>query len=71
MLALSSSQFDHSFHLIGLDGDGALVPGQKWSRGQVEARLVRMGQGALRAGRCFAVDQVAALAFALDRGNRG
>jgi transposase len=29
----------NSFHLVGLDGDGALVLRQKWSRGQVEARL--------------------------------
>jgi AraC family transcriptional regulator len=29
MLALSSSKFDHSFHLIGLDGDGALTRSQR------------------------------------------
>ena len=29
----------NSFHVVGLDGDGALVLRQKWSRGQVEARL--------------------------------
>jgi hypothetical protein len=28
----------NSFHLVGLDGDGALVLRQKWSRGQVEGR---------------------------------
>jgi transposase len=29
----------NSFHVVGLDGDGAIVLRQKWSRGQVEARL--------------------------------
>jgi len=32
----------NSFHVVGLDGDGALVPRQKWSRSQVEARLANM-----------------------------
>ena len=30
------------FHIVGLDGRGAIVLRQKWSRGQVEARLVNM-----------------------------
>jgi hypothetical protein len=29
----------NSFHLIGLDERGAIVLRQKWSRGQLEARL--------------------------------
>ena len=29
----------NSFHVVGLDGDGAVVLRQKWSRGQVESRL--------------------------------
>ena len=29
----------NSFHIVGLDGRGAIVLRQKWSRGQVEARL--------------------------------
>jgi hypothetical protein len=29
----------NSFHLVGLDERGALVLRQKWSRGQLEARL--------------------------------
>ena len=29
----------NSFHVIGLDKRGAIVLRQKWSRGQVEARL--------------------------------
>ena len=28
----------NSFHVVGLDGRGAIVLRQKWSRGQVEAR---------------------------------
>ena len=32
----------NSFHVIGLDQRGAIVLRQKWSRGQVEARLVNM-----------------------------
>ena len=28
-----------SFHVVGLDRRGAIVLRQKWSRGQVEARL--------------------------------
>ena len=29
----------NSFHVVGLDTRGAIVLRQKWSRGQVEARL--------------------------------
>ena len=29
----------NSFHVVGLDDRGAIVLRQKWSRGQVEARL--------------------------------
>jgi hypothetical protein len=32
----------NSFHVVGLDEDGAPVLRQKWSRGQVEARLANM-----------------------------
>jgi transposase len=32
----------NSFHVIGLDGRGAIVLRQKWSRGQVEPRLANM-----------------------------
>jgi hypothetical protein len=28
----------NSFHIVGLDGRGAIVLRQKWSRGQVEVR---------------------------------
>ena len=34
---------NNAFHVIGLDdGRGAIVVRQKWSRGQVEARLANM-----------------------------
>src|SRR6201987_6011806 len=32
----------NSFHIVGLDGRGAIVLRKKWSRGQVEAPLVNM-----------------------------
>ena len=32
----------NSFHIIGLDGRGAIALRQKWSRGQVETRLANM-----------------------------
>ena len=32
----------NSFHIVGLDGGGAIVLRQKWSRGQVEARLANV-----------------------------
>src|SRR5262245_31116845 len=32
----------NSFHLVGQDGRGAIVLRQKWSRGQVEARLANL-----------------------------
>jgi transposase len=32
----------NSFHIVGLNDRGAIVLRQKWSRGQVEARLANM-----------------------------
>jgi transposase len=32
----------NSFHIVGLDNRGAIVLRQKWSRGQIEARLANM-----------------------------
>ena len=32
----------NSFHIVGLDERGTIVLRQKWSRGQVEARLANM-----------------------------
>ena len=31
----------NSFHIVGHDERGAIVPRQKWSRGQVEARFAQ------------------------------
>ena len=32
----------NSFHAVGMDARGAIVLRQKWSRGQIEARLANM-----------------------------
>jgi transposase len=32
----------NSFHVVGLDRRGAIVLRQKWTRGQIEARLVNL-----------------------------
>jgi transposase len=43
----------NSFHLVGQDRRGAIVLRQKWSRGQVEARLANLPpcrHGGLRRG---------------------
>lgn len=32
----------NSFHIVGQNQRGAIVPRQKWSRGQVEARLANL-----------------------------
>jgi transposase len=32
----------NSFHVLGLDNRGALVLRQKWSRGEIEARLANL-----------------------------
>ena len=32
----------NAFHIVGLDRRGAIVLRQRWSRGQVEARLANM-----------------------------
>ena len=32
----------NSFHVVGLDGRGAIVLRQKWSRGQVETRFANV-----------------------------
>ena len=40
----------NSFRVVGLDQRGAIVLGQKWSRGQIEARLCQHGAGPGRHG---------------------
>src|SRR5262249_13485015 len=39
---MGSDTGKHSFHVVGLDRRGAIVLRQKWSRGQIEARLANM-----------------------------
>jgi hypothetical protein len=43
----------NSFHVVGLDGRGAIVLRQKWSRGQVEARLEHAGLLDRHGGLCW------------------
>jgi transposase len=42
----------NSFHVVGLDQRGTIVLRQKWSRGQVEARLVNMPPGLIGMEAC-------------------
>jgi transposase len=42
----------NSFHVIGQDKRGAIVLRQKWSRGQVEARLANMQPCLIRIEAC-------------------
>ena len=42
----------NSFHVVGLDRRGAIVLRQKWSRGQVEARLANMPPSLIGVGAC-------------------
>ncbi len=42
----------NSFHIVGLDSRGAIVLRQKWSRGQVEARLANMPSCLIGMGAC-------------------
>ena len=37
----------NSFHVVGLDGRGAIVLRQKWSRGQVETRFMARFDGVM------------------------
>jgi transposase len=32
----------NAFHVVGLDRRGAIILGQRWTRGQIETRLVNM-----------------------------
>jgi transposase len=42
----------NSFHIIGLDERGAIVLRQKWSRGQLEARLATLYKARLLTAAC-------------------
>jgi transposase len=41
----------NSFHIVGLDGRGAIVLRQKWSRGQIERRATVILVGLTKLGR--------------------
>jgi hypothetical protein len=46
----------NSFHVVGLDRRGAIVLRQKWSHGQVEARLAAMSLAASKDSRAHRPD---------------
>jgi transposase len=48
----------NSFHVIGLDQRGAIVLRQKWSRGQVEARLANMPRCLIGMEACVGAHQL-------------
>jgi len=55
----------NSFHLIGLDARGAIVLGQKLSRGQVEARLANMPPCLIGMGACVGAHHLSRQLLAL------
>src|SRR4030088_1437660 len=42
----------NSFHVVGLDQRGAIVLRQRWSRGQIEARLAKLAPCLIRMEAC-------------------
>ena len=60
----------NSFHVIGLDRDGALVLRQKWSRGQVEARLANMPPCLIGMEACVGAHHLSRKLKALDHNAR-
>ena len=48
----------NSFHVVGLDDRGAIILRQKWSRGQIEARLANMPPCLIGMEACVARRQV-------------
>src|SRR5215470_736604 len=48
----------NSFHVIGLDRRGAIVLRQKWSRGQVDARLANMSPCLIGMEACVGLDHL-------------
>jgi hypothetical protein len=47
----------NSFHVVGHDARGAIVLRQKWSRGQVEARLANLPPCLIGMGACVGAHQ--------------
>jgi len=62
----------NSFHVVGLDQRGAIVLRQKWSRGQVEARLANNAaapdrHGSVRSFTRYAILRTTTILFAVHR----
>jgi hypothetical protein len=57
----------NSFHVVGLDQRGAIVLRQKWSRGQVEARLAAMPPCLIGMEACVGAHHLSRKLQALDR----
>jgi len=54
----------NSFHIVGLDDRGAIVLRQKWSRGQVQARLANLPRCLIGMEACVGAHHLAHLAKA-------
>jgi transposase len=60
----------NSFHVVGLDSRGAIVLRQKWSRGQVEARLANMSPCLIGMEACVGVHHLSRQLKALSHDAR-
>ena len=60
----------NSFHVVGLDGRGAIVLRQKWSRGQVEARFANMSPCLIGMEACVGAHHLSRKLKALGRDAR-
>src|SRR5580700_9316214 len=60
----------NSFHIVGLDNRGAIVLRQKWSRGQVEARLANMSPCLIGMEACVGAHHLSRKLKALGHGAR-
>ena len=60
----------NSFHLVGHDKRGAIVLRQKWSRGQVEARLANMPPCLIGMEACVGAHHLSRKLQALDHDAR-
>src|SRR5215467_8572088 len=58
------------FHVVGLDGRGAIALRQKWSRGQVEARLTNMPACLIGMEACVGAHHLSRKLKALDHDAR-
>ena len=55
----------NSFHVVGHDARGAIVLRQKWSRGQVEARLANLPPCLIGMDACALANKLARIAWAV------